>query len=267
MSLFGTYAFSEAAFSSASLNVVVVLTGFEATTSLNNAQTVITTGSTFSIDTIAQAVTSFNNDDVIVTGGALFTVEEIAEAQLFFSGDTRIFNNVFGMTPERYLAYPKTITRDETILGVTNQSEVFAVIQNHLLYVINNQPGVYDGNAVRRTYNNQPIDPSFIGWIARADIRTPYRVAIGNLTQADRPPVGIIPRGAPAQEDIDIMQDYFNGVSLSESVYVRVQQLIWGVPNEFIVNARTYSTVSNAVSQSYTEEEPAASNTWNTLVI
>lgn len=266
MSLFGAYAFSEVAFSSATVNVVVEVTGVQATFEPLE-DIVVTTGSTFTVDEISEAVTSLNNDDLVVKGGARFVVDEISEAQLFFSGDTRIYNNVFGMTPERYLAYPKTITRDESILGVTNQSEVFSVIQNHMLYVINNRPGVYDDYPIRQTYNDQPIDPSFIGWIARADIRTPYRVAIGNLTQADRAPVGIIPRGAPAQADIDIMQDYFNGVSLSDPVYVRVQQLIWGVPNEFITNARTYSTVTNDGSQSYTEEEPAASNTWNDLVI
>lgn len=267
MSLFGTYAFSEAAFSSASFSVIVAVTGAEATTSFNNDETAITTGSRFEVDEINEATTSLNNADLVVTGGARFVVDEIDEAQLFFSGDTRIFNNVFGMTPERYLAYPKTITRDESILGITNQSEVFAAIQNHMLYVINNRPGVYDDYPIRKTYNDQPIDPSFIGWIARADIKTPYRVAIGNLTQADRAPVGIIPRGAPAQADIDIMQDYFNGVELSEPVYIRVQQLIWGVPNEFIENARTYSNVTNDQSQSYNEEEPADSNTWNNLVI
>ena len=266
MSLFGAYAFSEVSFSSSVVNVIVEVTGVEATFA-PLANTVIATGSTFFVNGISEAVTSFNNDGLNLTGGALFTVEEIDAAQLSFSGDTRIFNNVFGMTPERYLAYPKTITRDESILGASNQSEVFNVIQNHMLYVIENQPGVYDDRLVSKTYNDDPIDPSFVNWIARADIRTPYRVAIGNLTQTDRIPVGIIPNGAPAQSDIDIMQDYFNGVSLSEPVYVRVQQLIWGVPNEFITNARTYSTVSNDGSQSYTEEEPAASNTWNTLVI
>ena len=266
MSLFGAYAFSEVSFSSSIVNVVVEVTGVEATFS-PLANTVIATGSTFIVNDISEAVTSFNNDGLNVTGGALFTVEEIDAAQLIFSGDTRIFNNVFGMTPERYLAYPKTITRDETILGVTNQSEVFAVIKNHMLYVINDRPGVYDGNKVRSTYNNQPIDPSFIGWIARSDKRDPYRVAIGNLTEADRAPVGLIPRGAPAQQDIDILQDYFNGGTIAADVLVRTQQLIWGVPNEFIANARTYATVESEAAQSYSKETPAAGNTWNELVI
>lgn len=266
MSLFGAYAFSEVSFSSSIVNVVVEVTGVEATFS-PLANTVITTGSTFVVNGISEAVTSFNNDGLNAIGGALFTIEVINAAQSIFSGDTRIFNNVFGMTPERYLAYPKTITRDESILGASNQSQVFNVVQNHMLYVIENQPGVYDDRLVSKTYNNNPIDPSFINWIARADIRSPYRVAIGNLTQTNRIPVGIIPSGAPAQSDIDIMQDYFNGVGLSDDVYARVQQLIWGVPNDLIVNARTYSTVTNADSQSYSEEQPAASNAWNDLVI
>ena len=265
MSVFGAYAFSETAYSSAAVNVVVELTGFEATFAAF-ANTDVATGSTFTVTEIAAAQALYN-DDITVTGSALFTVGVIDAAQTIFSGDTRIFDNVFGMTPERYLAYPKTITRDETILGVTNQSEVFAVIQNHMLYVINDEPGVYDGNQVRSTYNNQPIDPSFIGWIARADIRDPYRVAIGNLTEADRAPVGLIPRGAPAQQDIDILQDYFNGETIAADVLVRIQQLIWGVPNEFIANARTYATVENETAQSYSEETPAAGNTWNELVI
>lgn len=266
MSLFGTYAFSEVSFSSASFNVTVELTGLQATFE-DIEFTTVTTGSTFTVLEIDEADALLNNDDTVVTGGAKFTVLEIDAAQATFSNDFRIFNNVFGMTPERYLAYPKTITRDESIIGVSNQSEVFAVIENHMLYVINNEQGVYDGEAVLRTYNGKPIDPSFIGWIARADIQEPFRVAIGNLSKVDRVPVGIIPRGAPAQADVDTLQDYFNGVSLSDEVYNRVQQLIWGVPNEFITDARDYAPVANAESQTYEEEEPAASNTWNDLVI
>ena len=266
MGVFGTYAFSEVSYSSSTVNTVVVVAGFEATFAAF-ANTVITTGSTFVVTVLSAAQSSLNNSGLITTGGALFTVETIAAAQTFLSEDVRLFNNVFGMTPERLLAYPKTITRDESILGVTGQSKVFAVVQNHMLYVINNKPGVYDGNAVLSTYNSQPIDPSFIGWLARADIQTPYRVAIGNLTEADRAPVGLVPRGAPAQPDIDIMQTYFSGGALSDAVSVRVQQLIWGVPNEFIVDARTYATVSNDTAQAYAEETPASPHVWNELVI
>lgn len=268
MSLFGTYAFAEAAYSDASFSVIVDVTGAQATFFAIDFTTVVT-GSRFTVDEISGMQTAFNNDETLALGSAIVPVictSDTFQATLTFSGGTRIFNSVFAMTPERYLAYPKTITQNQNVVGV-NDAKVSASIVAHLEYVIDNRPGVYDGEPLAKTYKNIPMDPNFIGWIKKADILSPFRVSVGNLTKANRTPVGLIPRGAPAQADIDIIVDYYNGVTLAPEVYDRVQQLIWGVPNEFFENARTYTNVTNSESQTYSEETPNSSNIWNDLVI
>lgn len=268
MSLFGGYAFSEDAFSSASVNVTVEVSGDSVTTAFNNAGITVRTGSTFTVENIDGATTAFN-DDLTVIGSALFTLDLSSDA---FDITTAagslesIYSIVFGMTPTVFAAYPKTITGDPGIVGAVNDSKVFEIVSNHLQYVIDEQPGVYDGGLARNTYRGLAIDPAFISWIVFQDIKEPFTVSVGNLTKEDRPPVGKRPQGAPSAADIVSLQAYFDGTA-SELVTERARQLLWGVPRQYIENERFYSVVANPDSENYQEETPSPENTWNNLVI
>ena len=269
MSLFGAYAFSEASFNSASLNVALVTDTNVATTAFNNAGISVLTGASFAVEEINAAQTSFNNDDITVIGSALFEIDTSDpgyEAVTAVGSLGSIFSLVFGMTPTLYVAYPKTITDDPSIVGETNDSKVFDIVSNHLLYVINEKPGVYDGGIPDKTYKGQPIDPSFIAWIVYPDTTDPYPVCVGNLSAEDRVPVGLKPRGAPNASDITALETYFNGTATG-TVYDRARQLLWGVPKSFIENERFYDVVTNNESQTYESETPSPGNNWNNLVI
>lgn len=273
MSLFGAYAFSEDSFNSASLSVTVEVTGASATTAFNNSGIFVRTGSTFNVTQSANytATTILNNDDTEFKGGALFSVDcsdPAFEAVTAAGSLSSMYTVIFAMTPTVYAAYPKTITGDSHIVGESNESRVSAILSNHMEYVINERPGVYDGGIVDSSYKGLAIDRALVTWIVYQDRLEPFPICVGNLNASDNNPVGLKPRGSPTSEDITLLQTYYTDPnSLTDAVKQRVRQLIWGVPNELIEDERFYNVVENGDTQTFTEDTPSTSNTYNDLVL